>query len=43
MKKKLKELQELVDKYGYWSREVREFNATLDYDIMKVLNSKVKR
>ena len=41
MKKLQKELQELINKYGYWSKEVFDFNSSLPYDKMCKLNNSV--
>lgn len=42
-KKLLQELQNLVDKYRYWSQEVNNFNSSLSYDDSKVINLYVKK
>jgi len=36
-------LQELIDKHGYWSEEVKEFNDKLDYSTMSKINTLCKR
>lgn len=36
---KLNELQKIVEKFGYWSKEVENFNSTLDFDSMLKVNS----
>jgi len=43
MKKLQNELQELINNYGYWSKEVLDFNNNLPYDKMIKLNNQVKR
>ena len=40
---KLKTLQLLTDNYGYWSKEVMDYNSELDYTEMTELNNKLKR
>jgi hypothetical protein len=40
---KLNELQKIVDKFGYWSKEVENFNATLDFDSMMKVNSYIQQ
>lgn len=45
-KKLIQELQTLSDTYGYWSKEVYEFNcklhAQMNYDKVKELNLIIK-
>lgn len=36
-------LKELIKKYGYWSQEVKDFNSTLDYNTMLIINDINKR
>lgn len=43
IKKLIKELQELSNTYGYWSKEVLEFNSKLPYDISYKINQFIKR
>ena len=43
MKKLQNELQELINNYGYWSKEVLEFNTNLPYDTMCKLNNSVTK
>jgi len=38
MKELIKTLQQLIDKHGYWSDEVRSFNETLDFTTMHKIN-----
>lgn len=40
---KLNELQKIVDEFGYWSKEVENFNATLDFDSMMKVNSYIQQ
>ena len=42
-KKLIQELQILSDTYGYWSKEVLEFNSKLPYDLLCRLNQLIKR
>ena len=42
-KKQLEELQNLVDKHGYWSEEVNNYNSSLSYDDCKAINLYVKK
>jgi hypothetical protein len=37
------ELQELINTFGYWSTEVKNFNSKLDYTEMNTINNLVKR
>lgn len=37
------ELSILIDKFGYWSNEVKEFNSKLDYTTMSKINDRNKR
>jgi hypothetical protein len=41
MRKKqlVKDLKAIVDKYGYWSKEVKEFNSKLDFKTMEEVNN----
>lgn len=43
MKKLKNELQNLINTYGYWSKEVLEFNTKLSYDTMCKLNNIVTK
>lgn len=44
MTKKLKnEFFAIVKKYGYYSKEVQEFNSTLEHNLMCRLNNMVNR
>jgi hypothetical protein len=43
MKRLVKQLQAIVNKYGYWSEQVRAFNSTLDYDTMIKVNNHIKK
>ena len=42
-KKLTTELQDLITQYGYWSKEVENFNSKLPYDKMIKINTQVKR
>jgi hypothetical protein len=41
MKEKTRDLKKLIQLYGYWSEEVKEFNSSLSYEEMKRINNKV--
>lgn len=43
MRKLVIQLQALVNQYGYWSEQVREFNSTLDYNTMLKVNNLIKK
>lgn len=43
MKKLQIKLQELISTYGYWSKEVLDFNSSLPYDKMIKLNNSVTK
>lgn len=43
MRKLINQLQAIVNKYGYWSEQVRDFNSTLDYDTMIKVNNHIKK
>ena len=36
-------LQSLINRFGYWSDEVRDFNGTLSYSVMAWANNQVER
>jgi hypothetical protein len=36
------ELIVLIDRHGYWSEEVLDFNSNLDYDTMMRVNNEIK-
>lgn len=42
-KKLIAELQNLSNTYGYWSKEVLEFNSKLPYHISYKINQLIKR
>ncbi len=45
MKKKdalVQELLDLISEHGYWSKEVSEFNSTLDFSTMNLVNSEAR-
>ena len=37
------ELQALVNTFGYWSKEVQDFNSSLDFSTMNKINQSIKR
>lgn len=41
--KAYEQLKELIAQYGYWSKEVKEFNGTLDYITMSKINDNIQR
>ena len=43
MKKLQQELNDLIEKYGYWSEQVKEFNGRLDFDTMTKLNNNISQ
>jgi hypothetical protein len=43
MRKFINQLQAIVNQYGYWSEQVRDFNSTLDYDTMIKVNNHIKK
>lgn len=34
-------LQDLITKYGYWSKEVNQFNSTLPIRVMVEINNEI--
>lgn len=43
IKKLTNQLQEIVNTYGYWSKEVLTFNSNLPYDVSLKINQLIKR
>jgi hypothetical protein len=43
MKNKKQKLKELITEFGYWSKEVRDFNESLSSDLLLKINLNVKR
>ena len=43
IKKLTTELQNIVNTYGYWSKEVLTFNSNLPYDVSLKINQLIKR
>lgn len=41
-KKHIQELTDLINKYGYWSEQVKEYNSQFEYGTMEILQQKVK-
>jgi len=39
----LEKLQAIVNKYGYWSKEVADFNGSIEYSVMNWANNHVIR
>ncbi len=42
IKEKSIKLIDLIEKYGYWSKEVEDFNSKIDYEQMVKINNKAR-
>ena len=41
-KKHIKEFAYIIEKYGYWGKEVLEYNSKFEYSAMQRLQNKVR-
>ena len=43
MENKKIELKKLIAKFGYWSKEVKDFNESLDSNVLLKINLNIKK